>query len=268
MYSFNLIRASSVQDALSALNNSDDGLVLAGGQTLIPTLKQRLTSADDVIDLSGVAELSGISSESGEIVVGSMTRHSEVASSETVRDQIPALADLAESIGDPQVRNLGTIGGSIANNDPAADYPAALVGLGATVNVAAGDGSTRSIGADDFFTGMFETALGDGEIITSVSFPVPDRAAYAKFPNPASRYAVVGVFVSQTGSSVRVAVTGAGASVFRVSDMESALAQSFSSSGIDGIEVPADDLNDDIHASAEYRAHLVSVMAKRAVNSA
>ncbi len=268
MYAFNLIHATSVQDALRALNDSDDGLLLAGGQTLIPTLKQRLTSAGDIIDLSGIGELSGIDSESGAVVVGAMTRHDAVANSATVKDRISALADLAESIGDPQVRNMGTIGGSIANNDPAADYPAALVGLGATVNILAADGNSRSIGSDDFFTGMFETALNEGEIITSVSFPVPDRAAYVKFPNPASRYAVVGVFVSQTGSSVRLAVTGAGASVFRVGEMERALEQSFSASSIDGIEVSADDLNEDIHASAEYRAHLVSVMAMRAVAAA
>ncbi len=265
MYSFNYVKANSVQEALDALNGSDDGLLLAGGQTLIPTMKQRLRSADDVIDLSGVSELSGISTNSDAVVIGAMTTHNEVANSAEVRDSIPALADLAEAIGDPQVRNCGTIGGSIANNDPAADYPAALVGLGATVNVAGS--SSRSIAADDFFVDLFETSLEEDEIITSVSFPVPDKAAYVKFPNPASRYAIVGVFVSVKASSVRVAVTGAGASVFRVSEMESALESSFSSASLDGIQVSDDGLNEDIHASAEYRAHLVSVMAKRAVNA-
>ncbi len=268
MYSFNMIRPTSVEAALRALKDSEDGWLLAGGQTLIPTLKQRLNAADDLIDLSGISGLSGISSESGAVVVGAMTRHDAVANSDVVRERIPALADLAESIGDPQVRNMGTIGGSIANNDPAADYPAGLVGLNATVNVVAADGSNRSIAADDFFTGMFETALEEGEMVASVSFPIPDRAAYAKFPNPASRYAVVGVFVSQTGSTVRVAVTGAGESVFRASSMEAALERSFSAASIDGVSVAAQGLNDDIHASADYRAHLISVMAKRAVSAA
>ena len=196
-------------------------------------------------------------------MIGATTRHADVAASSVVRDAIPALADLAESIGDPAVRNSGTIGGSIANADPAADYPAAVVGLGATVRT-----NTRSIAADDFFTGLFETALEDNEIVTAVSFPVPKRAAYMKFPNPASRYAVVGVFVAETGAGVRVAVTGAGGSVFRVAEMEAALAADFSAGAVAGVSIADSDLNTDLHASAEYRAHLVTVMAKRAVAKA
>jgi carbon-monoxide dehydrogenase medium subunit len=192
-----------------------------------------------------------------------MTRHAAVAGSALVKDAIPALAELAESIGDPQVRNRGTIGGSVANADPAADYPAALVALNATVHT-----NKRSIAADDFFTSLFETALDEHEIITKVSFPVPAKAAYMKFPNPASRYAIVGVFVAQLGDGVRVAVTGAAGSVFRVAAMESALAGNFSAAAIDGISVADDDMNSDIHASADYRAHLVSVMARRAVDKA
>lgn len=266
MYSFNYSKPSSLADALQALASSEDGVLMAGGQTLIPTFKQRLASASDVIDLSGIAELSGISADSGAVTVGAMTTHGAVAESSAVREAIPALADLADSIGDPQVRNVGTIGGSISNNDPAADYPAALVGLGATVNIAGS--SNRAVAADDFFVDLFETSIGNGEIVTSVSFPVPDRAAYVKFPNPASRYAIVGVFVSQTGSSVRVAVTGAGPCVFRATEMEAALERSFSASSLEGAQVSAEGLNEDMHASAAYRAHLVSVMAKRAVEKA
>jgi carbon-monoxide dehydrogenase medium subunit len=192
-----------------------------------------------------------------------MASHADVAASPEVAKAIPALARLADSIGDPQVRNRGTLGGSIANADPAADYPAAVVGLGATVHT-----NERTIAADDFFTEMFETALNDNELITAVSFPVPQRAAYAKFANPASRYAIVGVFVSQGNDGVRVAVTGAGPSVFRVAGMEQALSGKFSTAVLNGISIPADDLNSDLHASAEYRAHLVSVMAIRAVAAA
>ena len=237
--------------------------VLAGGQTLIPTLKQRLANPSDVIDLGGIAGLGGVRREGDAIVVGAMTRHAEVASSAEVRNAIPALAALADGIGDPQVRNAGTIGGSIANADPAADYPAAVVGLGATVRT-----GRRTIAGDDFFTGLFETALEEGEIVLSVSFPVPRRAAYAKFPNPASRYAVVGVMVAETASGVRVAVTGAGSHAFRVGAMESALGASFTPEAIRDVAVSPDGLNEDIHASAEYRAHLVGVMARRAVTAA
>ncbi len=231
--------------------------------TLIPTMKQRLAQPSDLIDLGAVAELSGIRREGDELVIGATTTHAEVAASEEVRSAIPALAELADHIGDPAVRARGTIGGSIANADPAADYPAAVVGLGATVQT-----NARSIAADDFFTGLFETALDDGELVTAVRFPIPSRAAYAKFPNPASRYAVVGVMISEGSGGIRVAVTGAGSSVFRVADMEKALADDFSPTAVEGISVPASGLNSDIHASDEYRAHLVTVMAKRAVASA
>ena len=263
MYAFDYKNPSSLSEAADMLRSSDDGQLIAGGHTLLPTLKQRLASVSDLIDLAGVNELKGISVQDGSVTIGAMTTHAEVAASSDVRNSISALADLADGIGDPQVRNRGTIGGSIANNDPAADYPAALVGLGATVNT-----DSRSIPADDFFTGMFDTALAENEIITSVTFPTADRAAYCKFPNPASRYAIVGVFVSQGSAGVRVAVSGAGAGVFRVSEMESALAQSFLSSSVANLKISDEGLNEDIHASTEYRAHLVTVMAKRAVDKA
>ena len=263
MYEFNYRRASSVFDAVSSSDQSGDASYLAGGMTLIPVLKFRLAAPSDVIDLADLGELKGIRTENGAVAIGAMTTHAEVAGSAEVREAIPALADLAESIGDPQVRNRGTIGGSIANADPAADYPAAVVGLGATVHT-----NSRTIGADDFFTDMFETALEPGELVTAVSFPVPDRAAYMKFPNPASRYAIVGVMVSQSGGGVRVAVTGAGGSVFRVAEMEQALAANFAPEAVAGISVSAEGLNEDLHASPEYRAHLVTVMAKRAVAAA
>ena len=263
MYAFNYHRPDTLDAAAAALAGAEDGRLLAGGQTLIPTLKQRLASPSDVVDLGSVPGLDGVSREGDAIVVGAMTRHAAVASSPAVQDAIPALASLAECIGDPQVRNCGTIGGSIANADPAADYPAAVLGLGATVRT-----TRRTIAADDFFTGLFETALEDGEIVVSVSFPVPRRAAYAKFPNPASRYAIVGVMVADTADGVRVAVTGAGDSVFRVGAMEEALAGSFAADAIRDISISQDGLNEDIHASAEYRAHLVGVMARRAVEAA
>ncbi len=263
MYNFNYHRPSTVAEAASLLAGAEDGKLLAGGQTLIPTLKLRLASPSDVIDLSGIAELSGITVDGGTVTIGATTRHADVAASAEVTDAIPALAALAESVGDPQVRNLGSIGGSIANNDPAADYPAAVLGLDATVET-----HKRTIAADHFFTGVFETALEDDEIITSVSFPVPSNAGYAKFPQPASRFALVGVMVARTGGGVRVAVTGAGPCVFRVPEMESALSGDFAPGALDGIGVPADGLNADIHASAEYRAHLVGVMARRAVAAA
>ena len=263
MYAFNYHRPDTLEAAAAALAAAEDGKVLAGGQTLIPTLKQRLASPSDVVDLASVPGLGGIGHEGGAIVIGAMTRHAEVASSSEVRGAIPALASLADSIGDPQVRNCGTIGGSIANADPAADYPAAVVALGATVRT-----DRRTIAGDDFFTDLFETALEEREIVVSVSFPIPRRAAYAKFPNPASRYAIVGVMVAETGSGIRVAVTGAGARVFRVGAMEAALGGNFSPDAIGDIQVPQDGLNEDIHASAEYRAHLVGVMARRAVAAA
>jgi carbon-monoxide dehydrogenase medium subunit len=263
MYDFNYQAPASLADAHAAISSAEDGKLMAGGMTLIPTLKQRLARPSDVIDLGKIAELKGISRDGNSLVIGAMTTHGAVANSDLVKQAIPALAALAEGIGDPQVRNRGTIGGSICNNDPAADYPAALVALGATVKT-----DRRSLAAEDFFTGMFETALELDEIVTAVSFPIPEKAAYAKFPNPASRYAVVGVFVARTGGATRVAVTGAGPQVFRSSEMEAALGGSFSPTALDGLKLPADGLNSDIHASAAYRAHLITVMAKRAVTAA
>ena len=262
MYDFSYKNASSVDDAINSHKNSDDGSFLAGGQTLLPTLKQRLAQPSDLIDLSGIGNLSGI--EVGQSVkVGAMTTHAAVASSKEIQKALPALADLADGIGDPQVRNRGTIGGSVANNDPSACYPSAVLGLGATVHT-----NKRDIGADDFFTGMFETALHEDEMITAISFPKPDKAAYVKFPNPASRYAMVGVFVSSASQGTRVAVTGAGSDgVFRHAAMESALDGNFSAGALDGIGTDADDLISDIHASGEYRAHLVGEIAKRAVSA-
>jgi carbon-monoxide dehydrogenase medium subunit len=262
MYAFEYHRPKTVADAVSLLQGASDGRFLAGGHTLLPTLKQRLAQPSDLIDLGAIAELKGIRQEGDRLVIGATTPHAEVAASEAVRSTIPALAHLAEHIGDAQVRNRGTIGGSIANNDPAADYPAAIVGLNASVKT-----NKREIGADDFFTGMFDTALADDEIILSVSFPKLKRAGYAKFPNPASRYAIVGVMVAQTASGVRVAVTGAGPCVFRLPDFEQALGGNFSADAIKGLSVSADGLNSDIHASAEYRAHLVKVMTVRACDA-
>lgn len=263
MYSFNYHRASSADEAASLLGSAEDGKLLAGGQTLIATMKQRLASPSDLIDLGG-AGLDGITVSGDSVTVGATTRHADVATSKEVQKAIPALAALAEMIGDPHVRSVGTLGGSIANNDPAADYPAACLGLGARIKT-----TKREIAADDFFTGLFTTVLDEDEIITSVSFPVPKRAGYAKFPNPASRYAIVGVFVAETADGVRVAVTGAGNDgVFRASDMEAALGGNFSAEALDGVAVAASGMNSDIHASAEYRAHLVGVMARRAVAAA
>ena len=260
MYNFVYQRPGSLDEAAKLLAAAGDGKLLAGGQTLLPTLKQRLAQPSHLIDLGGIAGLSGIKVEGNTVVVGATTRHGDVAASAEVRKAIPALADLASHIGDPQVRNMGTLGGSIANNDPASDYPGAVLGLGATVKT-----NKREIAGDDFFTGLFETALDEGEIIVSVSFPVPEKAAYVKFPQPASRFSLVGAFVSKGPSGVRVAITGAGPCAFRVAEMEKALASSFSPDAIAGITVPASGMNTDIHGSAEYRAHLVTVMAKRAV---
>jgi len=260
MYNFTYQRATSRDDAKAKLGAAEDGNYLAGGMTMLPTMKQRLASPSDLIDLAGVGDLAGIRRDGDAVVIGAMTTHAAVAASADVAGAIPALSALAAHIGDPQVRNRGTIGGSIANADPAADYPAAVVGLGATVRT-----DNREIAAGDYFTGMFETALNDGELITEVSFPVPEAACYMKFPNPASRYAIVGVMVARTAGGVRVAVTGAGPSVFRATEMEQALSGNFSPEALDGISVPAGDLNADIHAGSDYRAHLVGVMAKRAV---
>ncbi len=262
MYEFNYHRPSSLVDAKKILDENDEAKLLAGGMTLLPTMKMRLASPSDLVDLSGIEGLADISDSGDAIEVGAMVRHAEVASSDVVRAAIPALADVAESIGDAQVRNRGTIGGSIANSDPAADYPAAVLGLNAVVKT-----DRREIAADDYFKGLFETALEPGEIVLSVRFPKPGRAAYSKFPNPASRYAVVGVMVAESGDGIRVAVTGAGGCAFRATEMEDALSKDFSASALEGITIDADDLNSDLHASAEYRAHLVTVMARRAVQA-
>jgi carbon-monoxide dehydrogenase medium subunit len=263
MYQFQYFRPKSLDEARKLFESNGDAKFLAGGQTLIPTLKQRLAQPTALIDLGAIGGLNGIKVAGGAVTIGAGAKHNEVATSSEVQKAIPALATLAAHIGDPAVRHMGTLGGSIANNDPAADYPAAALALGATIKT-----TSRTINADDFFTGMFETALEEGEIITEVAFPVPEKAAYMKFPNPASRYAMVGVFVAKTKAGVRVAVTGAASSVFRESAMEAALAKSFTSDAVANIKVSPGNLNSDLHGSAEYRAHLVTVMAKRAVAAA
>jgi len=264
MYQFNYKKAGSQDDAISAAGSAEDPKFLAGGMTLIPTLKQRLAQPSDLIDLAGIDGMVGIIDNGDSITIGAMTRHVDVANSDVVKNKIPALASLAGNIGDPQVRNRGTIGGSIANNDPAADYPAAVLGLNATIVT-----NKREIAADDFFDGLFTTALDEDELLTAVKFPVADKAGYAKFPNPASRYALVGVMVAQTRGETRVAVTGASQDgVFRASDIESALSGNWSADAAKGVKMSDADLNADIHASAEYRAHLISVMAGRAVTAA
>ncbi|MGE3332674.1 MAG: xanthine dehydrogenase family protein subunit M [Rhodospirillaceae bacterium] len=262
MHNFTYHRPMTVSEAGAIFAGAEDAVYLAGGQTLIPTLKQRLRQPSDVIDLSQLIELRGIAVEKDAVIIGAMTPHADVAASADVRRLIPALAHLAGEVGDPQVRNLGTLGGSLANSDPAADYPAAVLALGATVHT-----PTRTIAADDFFTGLFETALTPGEMIVKVSFPVPKRAAYMKFRNPASRYAIAGVCVAETAAGIRVAVTGAGANVFRQTEMETALSKSFTPGALAGIVVSDEDLNSDLHATAAYRAHLVGVMARRAVEA-
>ena len=260
MYATSYIKAKDVADAVSHLNGADEGKLLAGGQTLIPTLKQRLAASDCLVDLSD-ANLSGISDEGGSIRIGAMTRHVEVETSDLVKKAIPALAALAGGIGDRQVRNCGTIGGSVANNDPSACYPSAVMALGATIHT-----DKRDIAAGDYFTGMFETDLDEAEVITAISFPKPEAAAYVKFPNPASRYAMVGVFVAKTASGVAVAITGAGQDgVFRHDGLESALNNSFTAEAVDGVAVDDSSLMSDMHASADYRAHLITEMTKRAV---
>lgn len=263
MYDFAYQKPGSLADAVTALSGDADAKALAGGMTLIPVLKQRLARPSALVDLAKLG-LSGITVSGNSVTIGAMTTHVTVASSADVRARFSALAALASHIGDEAVRHRGTIGGSLANNDPSADYPAAVLATGATVKT-----NKRSIKADEFFAGMFSTALEQGEVITAVEFPVPEKAAYEKFPNPASRYAMVGVFVAKTGSDVRVAVTGAGqGGVFRHTDMEKALSANFSPDAIAGISTPVEDMNGDIHASPEYRAHLVGVIAKRAVAKA
>lgn len=263
MYDFAYHKPASVADAVKLLGADGEAKPLAGGQTLIPTLKQRLARPTAVVDLGAIKDLAGISVAGGKVTIGAMTKHADVAASAEVKKAIPALAALAGGIGDPAVRHRGTIGGSIANNDPAADYPAACMALGATVKT-----NKREIAADDFFRGMFETALEAGELIVSVSFPFAEKAAYMKFDQPASRYALVGVFVAKTAGGVRVAVTGAASAVFRWKEAEAALSKNFAASALDGVKASADGLNSDIHGSAEYRAHLIGVMAKRAVAAA
>ena len=263
MYEFTYQKASSLDEAKNFHGAGEEPKYMSGGMTLLPTLKQRLARPSNVIDLSGVPDMNGVEVTADQVTILARTPHAVVAANADLQKTLPALAKLAGGIGDPMVRNRGTIGGSSANSDPAADYPASIVGLGATVHT-----DRREITGDDFFLDLFETALEEGEIITKVTYPVPDRAGYMKFPNPASRYCIVGVMVSQKGSDVRVGVTGAGACAFRVPEMEAALSSNFAPEAVADIKISADGLNEDIHASAEYRAHLVTVMAKRAVAEA
>ena len=261
MYPFTLERPGSLPDAVRLA--ATGAKPLAGGQTLLASMKLRLSSPDQLADLSGIRELSGVRREGKHIVIGAMTRHLDVANNTDVKSVLPALAELAANIGDRQVRAMGTLGGSVANNDPSACYPSAVLALGATVHT-----STRKIAADDFFLGMFATALQEGELITAISFPVPKRAAYMKFKQPASRFALVGVFVAQFDGAVRVAVTGAASGVFRHAGLEAALGKSFTPEAAAAVRVEAVGLNSDIHASAAYRANLISVLTQRGVAKA
>ena len=264
MYSFNYHRASSVADATTQFGNGTEAKYLSGGMTLLPAMKTRLAAPSDLVDLSRIGELKGVKVSGRDVTIGAGTIHADVAADASLRAVCPGLSDLASHIGDPHVRHRGTIGGSIANNDPAADYPAGLLALGATIVT-----NKREIAADDFFTGLFETVLEEGEVVTAVRFTAPEKCAYEKFPNPASRYAMTGVFVAKGAQGVRVAVTGAGDDgVFRVDDFEAALSKNFDASALEGMKVSADGLMSDIHASADYRANLVAVMAKRAVAAA
>ena len=259
MYDTHYVKTSSITEAAKALSAAKDGKLLAGGMTLIPTMKQRLASPDCLVDLSG-CNLSNIGDQGNSVKIGAMTTHADVANSEIIQKEIPAVAYLAGKIGDRQVRERGTIGGSVANNDPSACYPSAVMGLGGIIHT-----SARNISAEDFFTGMFETALEDGEIIEGISLPKPEKAAYVKFPNPASRYAMVGVFIAKFDDNVRCAVTGAGENgVFRCKEIESALSTNFSSKALDQVSLSAEGLMNDIHAGANYRASLIVEMAKRA----
>jgi carbon-monoxide dehydrogenase medium subunit len=255
-------RPATLIDA-AKLAAGGDLRILAGGQSIVPSLKLGLLAIEGFVDLGRLAELRGVRSQEGAVAIGALTTHAEVAASSEVQRAIPALARLASGIGDRAVRNRGTIGGSLANNDPAADYPAAALGLGATIQT-----HSRAIAADVFFKGLYETALGPGEIVTAVTFPVPERAAYVKFKQPASRFALVGVFVAKTANAVRVAVTGAAPCVFRLASLEEALAKNFAPAACSGIDVPASGLIADVHGSAEYRAHLIGVLSKRAVEQA
>lgn len=261
MYAFAYERPTSLADTVAKI--AAGGQALAGGQTLIAALKQRLAQPESLIDLAGVAELSGIKKEGNMLVIGAMTKHETVADSAEVQQLIPALAALAANIGDRQVRAMGTMGGSVANNDPAACYPSAVLALGATVQT-----NKRTMAADDFFQGMYTTALEPGELITAIHFPVPQKAAYAKFRQPASRFALVGVFVAQTAQGVRVAITGAGNGVFRHAGLEAALSKSFTPEAVEGVAIDASELNGDLHASAAFRAQLIKVQTQKAVQTA
>jgi carbon-monoxide dehydrogenase medium subunit len=264
MYQTNYHRASSIDEAARMISGTSEGKYVSGGMTLIATMKQRLAAPSDLVDLRHIPAMKGISIDGRKVTIGAATPHAEVAASSALRAICPAICNLAGMIGDPHVRHRGTIGGSVANNDPAADYPSAMLALGARIIT-----NKREIAADDFFTGLFETALQDGELITAISFEAPEKAGYAKFPNPASRYAMTGVFVASSGGGMRVAVTGAGSDgVFRQSEMETALAANWSPSAIAAVDVDPSGLMSDLHASAEYRANLVKVMAKRAVAEA
>ena len=256
-------RPVSVAEAVRLMAEHPDDKVLAGGQSTLPSMKLGLVALEGFIDLSGVSELKGIRSEGASLVVGAMTTHHAVATSKEVRSLIPALAQLAGGIGDRAVRNCGTLGGSLANSDPAACYPAGVLGLGATIRT-----NTRTIAADDWFKGLYETALAPGELITAVSFPRPEKAAWLKFRQPASRFSIVGVFVAKTAAGVRVAVTGAGPCAFRVKALEDRLNAKFAPESCDGVAIAPDGLNSDLHGSAAYRAHLIGVLTKRAVAAA
>jgi aerobic carbon-monoxide dehydrogenase medium subunit len=262
MYEFTFERPASLADATRLAANGNAKL-LAGGQTLLASMKLRLANPEQLIDLGAIGELAGIRREGNALVIGAMAKHADVATNADVKSALPALADLAGGIGDRQVRAMGTLGGSVANNDPSACYPAAVLALAATVQT-----TKRKISADDFFQGMFTTALQEGELITAVSFPTAKRAAYIKFKHPASRFALIGVFVAQTDSGVRVAVTGGGNGVFRHQGLEQALAKSFTPQAAAAVKIDASDLSSDLHASAAYRANLIGVMAQRAVAKA
>ena len=264
MHDFSYHKPSSVADAVKLLAADPEARAISGGMTLLPALKLRLNKPSAVVDLSGIADLRGVKREGNSIVIGALTKHYEIATSAVVKAAIPALAAMAATIGDTQVRNRGTMGGSVANNDPSADYPAALLALGATIAT-----SKRKISADDFFQGVFATALEQDEIVTAIHIPVPEKAGYAKFKNPASRYSMAGVFVAKGSAGVRVGVNGAGANgAFRATAMEAALSANWSSASVGAVKMDAGAMNGDIHGSAEYRAHLVTVMAKRAVAAA
>jgi carbon-monoxide dehydrogenase medium subunit len=261
MYAFTYERPSATADAAKLVKAG--GQALAGGQTLLASMKQRLMQPEQLVDLGKIAELKGIKKDGNNIVIGAMVRHQDVENNADVKKHIPALAALAAGIGDKQVRAMGTMGGSVANNDPAACYPSAVMALGATIHT-----NQRTIAVDKFFKGMYATALEAGELITAISFPIPKRAAYAKFKQPASRFALVGVFVADTGSGVHVAVTGAGNGVFRHAGLEAALSKSFTPQATEGVSIDASNLNGDLHASAAYRAHLIKVQTQRAVQQA